>query len=80
MVEAAGGGLEEFSVSDPRRLANLFSHCLKFTQTVQVVTPTAVTEKKKSEQEVLWHAAFRVTNSLLVFVQSSGFFFSLLLS
>lgn len=74
VVAAAGGRLAEFSASDPRRLANLFSRRLEFTQTVQVVTPTAATEREKSEQEVPWHAARPVTTPLLVFVQPSVFF------
>lgn len=56
VVEAAGGRLAEFSANDPRRLANLFSRGLEFTQTARVVTPTAATERE-SEQEVPWHAA-----------------------
>lgn len=45
VVEAAGGRLAEFSANDPRRLANLFSWGLEFTQTAWVVTPTAATER-----------------------------------
>lgn len=56
VVEAAGGRLAEFSANDPRRLANLFSRGLEFTQTARVVTPTAATERE-SEQEVPWHSA-----------------------
>lgn len=77
VVEAAGGRLAEFSASDPRRLANLFSRGLEFTQTARVVTPTAATERE-SEQEVPWHAARHVTTSVLVLVQPSVFFFFLL--
>ncbi|KAK9524174.1 hypothetical protein VZT92_018035 [Zoarces viviparus] len=63
-VEAAGGRLAEFSANDPRRLANLFSRGLEFTQTARVVTPTAATERE-SEQEVPWHAARHVTGPRL---------------
>lgn len=78
VVEAAGGRLAEFSANDPRRLANLFSRGLEFTQTARVVTPTAATERE-SEQEVPWHAARHVTGPRLVPVQPSVFFFSFLL-
>lgn len=64
VVEAAGGRLAEFSANDPRRLANLFSRGLEFTQTARVVTPTAATERE-SEQEVPWHAARHVTGPRL---------------
>lgn len=74
VVEAAGGRLAEFSANDPRRLANLFSQGLEFTQTARVVTPTAVTERE-SEQEVPWHAARHVTGPRLVPIQPSVFFF-----
>lgn len=74
VVEAAGGRLAEFSANDPRRLANLFSWGLEFTQTAWVVTPTAATERE-SEQEVPWHAARHVTGPRLVPVQPSVFFF-----
>lgn len=74
VVEAAGGRLAELSANDPRRLANLFSRGLEFTQTARVVTPTAATERE-SEQEVPWHAARHVTGPRLVLLQPSVFFF-----
>lgn len=74
VVEAAGGRLAEFSANDPRRLANLFSRGLEFTQTARVVTPTAATERE-SEQEVPWHTARHVTGPRLVLIQPSVFFF-----
>lgn len=76
VVEAAGGRLAEFSANDPRRLANLFSRGLEFTQTARVVTPTAATERE-SEQEVPWHAARHVTGPRLGPHPAICFFFFL---
>lgn len=79
VVEAAGGRLAEFSANDPRRLANLFSRGLEFTQTARVVTPTAATERE-SEQEVPWHAAPSRDRSTLGPRPAICFFFSRSLS